>query len=74
VWKAEAMSGRFQPEAGADSPEQRRYYDVVLEERYGDERIKRRIGAYGPRDLNNLVRDMFPDWSLVDQQDTGLTA
>lgn len=60
------MSGRHQPENGADSPEARSYYVVTMGERYGEGRMTRRIYAYGPHDARNLAEDIYHDWLALE--------
>ena len=60
------MSDR--PLHGADSPDQRRPYSVLMEARFEEgDRIKVRVpAAYGPRDAKNQAQFEHPDYVSLD--------
>ena len=62
------MSSRHQPTHGADSPDQRRPFSVLMESRWEEgERIKVRIpAAYGPRDAKNQAQLDNPEYVSID--------
>jgi len=62
------MSGRFQPENGADSPESMNGpYVVKMVGRWEDRRTTVVINkAWGPRDARNLAEDLYPEYVGVD--------
>lgn len=61
------MSGRHQPEHGADSPEGRRPYRVLVCDRFEpDERRWVTVpAAYGPHDAFSQVRYALPEVSVL---------
>ena len=62
------MSSRHQPAHGADSPDQRKPYSVLMEARWEEgDRIKVRVpSAYGPRDAKNQAQFEHPDYVSLD--------
>ena len=61
------MSGRFQPLAGADSPDASVTYRVPLRSLDSDHTTYRDIAVYGPRDLTrqlDLLQEEFADYRL----------
>jgi len=66
------MSGRHQPEHGADSAEAwvPRPFLVLMEHRWNDDRIKVRVAAaIGPRDAKAQARDLRPEYVPLQAED-----
>lgn len=68
------MSGRAQPTQGADSPDQRKPYSVLMEARFEEgDRIRVRVpSAYGPRDAKNQAQLDNPDYVSLDANEAEL--
>jgi hypothetical protein len=59
---------RHQPKHGADSPEGRKPFSVLMENRWEEgDRIRVRIpAAYGPRDAKNQAQFDHPEYVSLD--------
>lgn len=59
---------RHQPTAGADSPDQRKPFSVLMEARFEEgDRIRVRVpAAYGPRDAKNQAQFDHPEYVSLD--------